>query len=101
MCRSKYNTTQSCGPIGAQGPNRWRGKALKDVFAGYSGNVRLLPTHDIFLTRWASHSNAHGIHLAGAAPEMRSKNIDCTHYCWYSWLWEPLWERVAVLLLFG
>jgi hypothetical protein len=95
----KYNSMQgACGPITTPAnQNQFRGDAVIAAFEGYTGNVRYLPTRDIFLTRWQSHANSHGY---ANQPGTVGRNTDCTHYCWYSWLYEPLWERVATVLLF-
>ena len=79
----------SCAPIKGAHANTFRGDEIREGLRQWSssGRVHFLPTNDIYASRWNlhPHSRIHG----------RAGTVDCTHYCWFSALWAPLWDRIA------
>ena len=89
--RSRYNNTFGGGAAACSAykghPNRFRSAIQKQTFADSS--VLLVPSGDLFGSRWRFHPSSHP----------GSGGADCTHYCWASRVWQPLWERIAYALL--
>jgi hypothetical protein len=70
-------------------PNQFRHEAFESTFETPEMSSIYLPTASLFMDRWMNHPSSR---TGNGAP-------DCTHYCWFRQLWEPVWERVAVSLL--
>jgi hypothetical protein len=84
--------SMACAPI--IGPtNDFRQLLLREIFAKNetANNVVRVSSWDLFRSKWNLHP---GSHLK------KNDNIDCTHYCWSSQLWRPLWQRLFYALLF-
>ena len=94
-----------------------------------NGKAGFLPTLDILGPQWASHPGSRPppdkaklnadiseMAAAGTISEVQVEELiaghdknhtagdfrgltDCTHWCWHSRLWHPLWERVAIYFL--
>jgi hypothetical protein len=69
-----------CAPVRGQG-NTWRHKAFESVFT-HTNSAAYVPTDDLFRSKWTMHAND-----------------DCTHFCWFSELWQPIWNRIALQIL--
>jgi hypothetical protein len=80
-------------PAHEKPPRNWRREAYGSVFTATAPDSRVVfvPTAGIFESRHRYHPDGHG--------RFADYTSDCTHYCWNSRLWQPVWERVAYALI--
>jgi hypothetical protein len=126
ISEEKKEASKRCGPFRGE-PNAFRQKYFRQMFA--NGKAGFLPTLDILGPQWASHPGSRPppdkaklnadiseMAAAGTISEVQVEELiaghdknhtaddfrgltDCTHWCWHSRLWHPLWERVAIYFL--
>eukprot|EP00238_Polyblepharides_amylifera_P003452 CAMPEP_0196572284 /NCGR_PEP_ID=MMETSP1081-20130531/2365_1 /TAXON_ID=36882 /ORGANISM="Pyramimonas amylifera, Strain CCMP720" /LENGTH=465 /DNA_ID=CAMNT_0041889557 /DNA_START=304 /DNA_END=1701 /DNA_ORIENTATION=+ len=95
----------ACGPHSNESIPDWFDATVQEVMSklsirniveneearpGECGALYVLPSHDMFLSRWNWHI---------APPNRMVSNPDCTHYCWIPTLYHPIWERLKLILL--
>jgi hypothetical protein len=82
-----------CAPISGA-TNDFRLLAAQSIFSAENTvkNVMTVPSWDLFRSKWAHHPKS-----LNTEPAI---GHDCTHYCWSSQLFEPLWQRLFYALYF-
>ena len=76
-------------------PNVWRSADLLEAAHTYAPHVLVAPFHSVSNGLWDQHPGQHGTKRFQKHNYVYKPTLDCTHFCYSPFLYEPLWWAIG------